>query len=252
MNRPARLAALFAVLILSRLHAETQPACPEQLAKAERLILVVSPGFDRVRAKVELFEKDAEGHWLAEGEAKPAVLGRNGLAWSWAYQEYAADREPIKTEGDRRTPAGFFLAGQPFGFSAGRADGYVRLAPGAHYCVDDPASPHYNTIVPKAKAGGASGEDMAATPIYRQGLFIDYPTNRAAKGGSCIFVHVWRGKEAGTSGCVALAEGDVEQLQHWSQAKKTLIGIIPEAARMRLRACLPAVEQKSSRKSDAN
>jgi L,D-peptidoglycan transpeptidase YkuD (ErfK/YbiS/YcfS/YnhG family) len=180
--------------------------------------------------------------------AKPAVLGKNGLAWAWNYKQYA-EGERIKTEGDRRTPAGLFTLGKPFGFAADQGGGYVRLEAGEHYCVDDPAAAHYNTVVPKSVAGPAHGEDMAAVPIYRQGLFIDYPTNREAKGGSCIFVHVWRGSTSGTAGCIAMAERDVEALQRWSQPHTTAIAILAEDAAARFPGCLPAIDEKPQAKA---
>jgi L,D-peptidoglycan transpeptidase YkuD (ErfK/YbiS/YcfS/YnhG family) len=245
MSRASEFAQRLAALAISfgaSLPAAAEPACPEPLAKADKLILVLSAGFDSLNANIRLFEKDKTSAWKAVGAARPAVLGKNGLAWSWRFSRHAAGGEPVKTEGDRRTPAGFFTLGEPFGFAADEAVGQVQLKAGEHYCVDDPASAHYNTVVPKATAGRAHGEDMAAVAIYRRGLFIDYPTNREAKGGSCIFVHVWRGSTSGTAGCIAMGERDVEMLQHWSQPRMTAIAILAEDALSRFRGCLPVVD----------
>jgi L,D-peptidoglycan transpeptidase YkuD (ErfK/YbiS/YcfS/YnhG family) len=220
--------------------AQEQPACPAEAAGAERLMLVLGSGPDATSAKVQLFEKH-DGRWQPGGGPMAASLGGGGIGWSWTAKSYASPGEPVKTEGDKRSPAGFFPLGKPFGLSARSIPGHVTLRPAEHYCVDDPHSPHYNTVVPKASAGGASGEDMASIPLYRRGLFVDYPTSREAKGGSCIFVHVWRGKNAGTAGCVALAESDVTALQSWSQAKPAIIGILPKNAWERLRACFPGL-----------
>jgi D-alanyl-D-alanine dipeptidase len=96
-------------------------------------------------------------------------------------------------------------------------------------------------VLPKANAGEASGEDMGLEPLYRQGLFVDYPTSAAHRGGSCIFVHVRRAQTAGTAGCVAMAEDDVRELQQWSAGKKTAIGILPESAWKTLRSCFPGI-----------
>jgi D-alanyl-D-alanine dipeptidase len=161
------------------------------------------------------------------------------MAWAWSESRHAG-AGPVKAEGDKRSPAGFFALGKPFGVSSGPA-GYVRLAPGAQYCVDDPASPHYNAIVPKAEAGGASGEDMGMVPLYRQGLFVDYPTNASAKGGSCIFVHTWRSRTSGTAGCVALAEHDVTALQAWAAGRKAMLAILPQSAWSTMRGCFPGL-----------
>jgi D-alanyl-D-alanine dipeptidase len=203
-------------------------------------MLVTGPTLAGLSAKVQLYERLEGKDWQAFGGPKAAVLGKNGMAWSWAHEELA-EGMPLKREGDRSTPAGIFALGKPFGFAESAAPGYVRLRPGEHYCVDDPASPHYNAIVTKAAAAGASGEEMAAMPLYRRGLFVDYPTSRERKGGSCIFVHSWRSRSSGTAGCVALQEADVEFLQRWSAGRKALIAILPQSALERLRSCFPGL-----------
>jgi len=191
-------------------------------------------------ARVQYLERDAAGVWHKALDDERAVLGRAGLGWSRAFADLAGEIQPIKREGDRRTPAGFFEIGGAFGFGPSTDSAvYTSLKPGEHFCVDDPASPHYNTVLPKAEAGaGVSGEDMATIPLYRQGLFLDYPTSRKHKGGSCIFVHVWRRAGAGTLGCVALAESGVKRLQRWTKRKRAVMAILPAEASARLRPCL--------------
>jgi L,D-peptidoglycan transpeptidase YkuD (ErfK/YbiS/YcfS/YnhG family) len=217
--------------------AHKPASCPD-LTGAERLVLVLGEGLDRSGARLRLYERSGKG-WKAGGRAKPAMLGIDGMAWAWNAAAYAGGSS-LKAEGDRRTPAGFFPIGQPFGFSSGPA-GYVRLAPGESYCVDDPASAHYNTVLRKAAAGGASGEDMGTIALYRQGLFVDYPTNARAKGGSCIFLHTWRTRTSSTAGCVALAEKDVRQVQQWTAGRKALIAILPQSAWKTLSRCFPGI-----------
>jgi L,D-peptidoglycan transpeptidase YkuD (ErfK/YbiS/YcfS/YnhG family) len=243
MNRLAKAFSLIVVLSLppaGRAHAQDRQDCPPAITAAERLILVLGSGLDAGVAKLQRFEKQGKV-WRAVGRAKAASLGKSGMAWSWASKHFAPTGERVKAEGDKRTPAGLFPIGKPFGFTPRDVPGYVSLRAGQQYCVDDPKSPLYNSVVPKASAGDVSGEDMATIPLYRQGLFVDYPSSREAKGGSCIFVHVWRRKNAGTAGCVALAERDVMDMQSWSQAKPTVIGILPRSAWDRLRSCFPGL-----------
>lgn len=110
-------------------------------------------------------------------------------------------------------------------------------------CVDDPGSPHYSQIVTREEAGPeVSGEDMPAIPLYRRGLVVDYPTSGAEPAGSCIFIHIWRGKGMGTAGCVAGPEAMVASLQEWAGAGNAAIAILPQAALDRFGACLPAPE----------
>jgi L,D-peptidoglycan transpeptidase YkuD (ErfK/YbiS/YcfS/YnhG family) len=238
------MAAIFAALLALPLGgtraAEPPVACPATLSDAERLVLVLSPDLGSVGATVQFYERADGKSWKAVGKSKPAVLGKNGMAWSYS-SKLAPAGGRVKTEGDGRSPAGFFPLGAPFGFAPSGPAGYVQLKPGAQYCVDDPASPHYNQIVAKSAAGGANGEDMGAIPLYKQGLFVDYPTGRAEKGGSCIFVHIWRRKGVGTAGCVALAERDVKEMQRWSTGRKTLIGILPQSGWEASRSCFPGL-----------
>ena len=74
-----RLAA-FVISVSAALPVATEPACPEPLVKGDKLVLVLSAGFDSLRARVRLFEKDKAAGWRSNGPAKPAVLGVNGLA----------------------------------------------------------------------------------------------------------------------------------------------------------------------------
>lgn len=244
MSKAARFecfAGLFTIAVLAATGSvNAQSDCSNIAGKTQQLILVLSPSMSSASASVQYFERQNDGVWQPVGKKKSAILGRNGLGWSWAFKQFASSTEPIKKEGDGRTPAGFFSVGQAFGFASSGHGNYVHLKKGEHFCVDDPGSPYYGAIVSKEKAGkGVSGEDMAVISLYRQGLFLDYPANRETKGGSCIFVHVWRAKNKPTVGCVALAEDDVKDLQRWSAAKVTVMGILPEKAWPELRPCFP-------------
>ena len=76
-------------------------------------------------------------------------------------------------------------------------------------------------------------------PMYRRGLMVDYPTNIAAKAGSCIFIHVWRAPDKGTGGCVSLPEARLEALQDFVEDGGAVLAIIPRPALGRLGTCLP-------------
>ena len=81
---------------------------------------------------------------------------------------------------------------------------------------------------------------MGAIGLYRRGFFIDYPTNAAERAGSCIFVHVWRSKNSGTSGCVALTQSDVEAIQNWVRPREAVIAILPHVEAKTLETCILA------------
>lgn len=242
MSRPpastrSRMLALAAMLPALGGEARAEPACPVPLAEASRLVLVTTQGMDRVSARLQRFERAGPGQpWQALGPPERAVVGRSGLAWGHGFRGSAQDGEPVKREGDGRTPAGLYRLGRGFGYPATARPGNLVLRPGASLCVDDPASPDYNRIVP-LKAG-LKGEDMGAEPLYRRGLVIDYPSDAAARAGSCIFLHVWRSRSQGTAGCVALPEHRVAALQGFA-TEGAVIAILPDAARARFPGCLP-------------
>ncbi len=145
-----------------------------------------------------------------------ALIGRRGVGWGHAFRRFARKGEPVKVEGDKRAPAGFYKIGSSFGFAAAQRAGYLRLAEGMT-CVDDPASPAYNTIVSRMLVGNkVHGENMSV-PEYRRGLLVDFPTDRKARAGSCIFIHLQLPAGTGTSGCVALPEPQLEALQDFVQ-----------------------------------
>lgn len=228
--------AMFAAIgvgacLLAAEAAATEPAaCPPAVTAAQQLILVTAAGLNAKTARLARYRRGADGAWQADGDPEPAVLGARGLGWAPAFQAEALPGEPLKREGDKRSPAGIFRIGRSFGFAPRAAPGHLVLRPGETICVDDPRSPAYGSIVPRRTLGAkVSGEDMGAIPLYRRGLVVDYPAEAASRSGSCIFVHVWRSAATGTAGCVALSEAGVARLQDFADGP-TAIAILPERA----------------------
>jgi L,D-peptidoglycan transpeptidase YkuD (ErfK/YbiS/YcfS/YnhG family) len=81
---------------------------------------------------------------------------------------------------------------------------------------------------------------MARVPEYRRGLLVDYPSSRGARGGSCVFIHLWLPNKTGTAGCVALREPQLAQLQDFAQGGAVL-AIVPRGALNRFGGCLPSL-----------
>lgn len=218
------------------------PACPAFLDRARQLLVVITRNQDATAARLRLFARDRPGTtWRQDGAAEPALVGRHGLAWGDPFRDQARPGDPVKREGDGRTPAGIFMIGRSFGHAPLARANHLTLRPKSAYCVDDPASPSYNRIVVPARSGPAPrGEDMGAEPLYRRGLVIEYPSNAGRRAGSCIFLHVWRGPSKGTAGCVALPEARVAALQDFTQ-EGAAIAILPEEALARFSGCLPKV-----------
>lgn len=214
-------------------------SCPAPLANARKLVLVTPESMTSTTATMQRYTRNAANEpWRADGGPLTATVGRGGTAWSSAFRSYAAPGEPVKVDGDKRVPAGIYPLGRSFGFAPSRLRGYMRINEGMT-CVDDPASPAYNTITSRDKVGWkVSGENMWRIPEYRRGLVVDYPTDRAAKAGSCIFIHVRKPGAPGTSGCVSLPEPEVERLQHFASGGAVL-AVVPKSALSRFTGCLP-------------
>ena len=215
-------------------------ACPAPLNDAKRLVLVTTETMDSTPATAQLFERaSANDKWRSLGVAEPALVGRTGVAWAPAFRQLARVGEPVKVEGDKRAPAGVYRIGTSFGIVASSRPGYQQITDDT-VCVDDLSSPAYNTITSRSLIGPkVHAENMSKVlPMYRRGLVVDYPTDAAARAGSCIFIHVWRAPTRGTGGCVSMPEERVLALQDFAEAGAVL-AIVPRFALGRLRGCLP-------------
>lgn len=215
--------------------------CPAALSHVQRMVVVTAADMNSRQARLQLFERATpQSPWHADGPAEPAVLGSAGMGWALPFTELAAEGEPLKVEGDNRSPAGIFAFGPTFGFDHLDQPGHIALEKDRHICVDDIASPLYNQIVSRAEAGpGTSAEEMRDIATYKRGMVIDLPTDRAKRTGSCIFLHIWNGPDVGTGGCVGLPETSVETLQSWAGGGQAMIALVPEGAQGRLAGCLP-------------
>lgn len=237
MLRAAVLAV--ALLVLTRpAFSEPDPhpstadasACSPVLMAATRLVVVTAPDMNTVRATARLYTRpDPDAPWVERGAPWPAVVGRNGLGWAWDQPRPGGG--PVKKEGDGKTPAGIFAAGVPFGFDRQPLEDYLVVQSGRTVCVDDVRSPLYNRITTAdALAPGHSHEKMWKTSLYRQGLVVGHKTSAAKRGGSCIFLHVWRGPGSPTAGCVAFSEADMRAVQGAFDGRPSAIAILPAGA----------------------
>jgi L,D-peptidoglycan transpeptidase YkuD (ErfK/YbiS/YcfS/YnhG family) len=229
---------LFVFALIAPYSALAQ-SCPEPLALARQLVLVTADQLASTTASVRRFERATpNAPWQADGGPVTALIGHNGLGWAHAFRAFARKGEPVKVEGDKRAPAGFFKIGRSFGFAASPRPNYLRIMEGMT-CVDDLSSPAYNTITSRAEVGSkVHGENMWRVPEYRRGLLVDYPSDARVRGGSCVFIHLQLPGRTGTSGCVALPEPQLEALQDHVQAGAVL-AILPRQALDRFKSCLP-------------
>jgi D-alanyl-D-alanine dipeptidase len=243
MSSGARWLAALTMVAVAAAHsvaAAHAQSCPAPLANAKRLVLVTAPSMNDMTATMRLYERaSAKEPWRALEAPERATIGRAGMGWSQFFLKVARRGEPLKVEGDKRTPAGIYPIGRSFGVLASSRPDYLHVTPDT-ICVNDVSSPAYNTIASRAQVGPAvHAENMSRIlPMYRRGLLVDYPTDAKKQAGSCIFIHVWRSPTTGTAGCVAMPEPRVEALQDFA-AGGAVLAILPRGALDRLPGCLP-------------
>jgi L,D-peptidoglycan transpeptidase YkuD (ErfK/YbiS/YcfS/YnhG family) len=242
MTLGARWLAAVAMVAVATAHSAAARAqtCPAPLGNAKRLVLVTAPNMNDMAATMRLYERaSANAAWRALDATEPATIGRAGMGWSQFFTRLARRGEPLKVEGDKRTPAGIYPIGRSFGILASSRPDYLHVTSDT-ICVHDLSSPAYNTIASRARVGSAvHAENMSRIlPMYRRGLLVDYPTDARKQAGSCIFIHVWRSPTTGTAGCVAVPEPRVEALQDFA-AGGAVLAILPRGALDRLPGCLP-------------
>ncbi|RPJ83634.1 MAG: hypothetical protein EHM13_06960 [Acidobacteria bacterium] len=249
MNDKTVALALLLAVFVSALSAVAQPDGP--LADARQLLLVVTGNWNAVDGTLLRFDRpDASAAWQAVGPPIPVVVGRTGLAWGRGLHP-SQDGGPVKREGDGKAPAGIFRLGKAFG-QVDEAPAlwhmpYLFLA-GDVECVDDVGSVHYNVLVTKQSVGTPdwkSSEKMWTEPLYKWGVVVEHNQQPVqASGGSCIFLHIWRGPGRGTAGCTAMEEPALTAAIAWLDPARTpLLVQRPREAYARLRSAwgLPGI-----------
>jgi len=188
----------------------------EQLAGDSSQVLLVtgeeSAGFN---ATLYVLEK-RDDKWRNAFPPRQALIGEKGFA-----------PPGRKREGDVRTPSGVFALERTFGYAPGIPSRMpYRQAGENDIWVDDISSPDYNRWVRKGETSAAFFEIMKLPDDrYKYGIVIEYNTDPVVKGaGSAIFIHVRRGENMPTLGCVALPERDILEVLGWlDPAAKPLI-----------------------------
>lgn len=200
------------------------------LERSSQCLVTLAPNWTDTRATLVQLERggtertgarDTEEAWSVLAR-NPVTIGRTGLAWGRGlHPAPVPEGQPVKREGDGKSPAGAFDLGTAFGYAetAETQWPYLRFEPGMH-CVDDPESERYNRIVSESETGGiqwSSSEILAEVgEPYRWGVVVRQnmdPVKPA--GGSCVFLHIWEGPDIPTAGCTAMEAARMEALIRW-------------------------------------
>jgi L,D-peptidoglycan transpeptidase YkuD (ErfK/YbiS/YcfS/YnhG family) len=223
--------------------------------QSTQMIVVTTPGWNAVQGRMQAYERDTpQASWRPVGKSIAIVVGVHGMGWGLGEvpTEGSGIRrpgDPVKKEGDGRSPAGVFALGAAFGDALQPLPGiklaYLPLTPSIE-CVDDVHSNFYNRVVDRSTvaADWNSSEHMRDVgEAYRWGVVVgqnggsqqaeaDSPVRGA---GSCVFLHIWGGPAHGTAGCTAMSQDELETLLVWlDPARKPLLVQLPESAYKRL------------------
>jgi len=222
-----------------------------RLESARQLILVVTPEWGAIEGKLQRYERTEGGSaaWRQYGEALPVVVGKNGLAWAAEFTAKLGDpSDPVKREGDGRSPAGIFTIGPAFGYDPASSHGqlmidYLQVTKDFE-CVDDCQSTYYNQLRERSRTprhDWSSSEVMRRDDdYYRLGVVINhnYPEPVACRG-SCIFLHLWEGPGIGTVGCTAMAAHSMVEVVRWLDRARMPVLIQMTETHRRLSSWVP-------------
>jgi L,D-peptidoglycan transpeptidase YkuD (ErfK/YbiS/YcfS/YnhG family) len=200
------------------------------LSGAGQLILVVADTDTSTHARLDTFAREGDS-WRPVFSC-PAVLGRTGLAWGRGLHR-DRDRtplEPVKREGDGKSPAGAFELLHAFGYSPPDSVRtklpYTQSTPDL-ICFDDIRSEYYAQVVNLREksldpSSLPSHENMHRDDdLYRYVILVEHNTEKPVKGaGSCIFLHIWRGEDSYTAGCTAMSAENMQRLLAWLDPQK--------------------------------
>ena len=131
-----------------------------------------------------------------------------------------------KTEGDLKTPTGYYAI--PFAF--GKTNDlntkleFLEIGP-KHVWVSDTESSEYNKIV--VDQDGSYLNNKANEKLFRNdflydyAIVTDYNMNPIVPGkGSAIFMHIERFENHRTAGCVSMSKEEIVKLIEWLDSGK--------------------------------
>lgn len=189
-----------------------------KLVTADQLVTAIVPDWTSTRAELRLWQRDGATWTLAMGPWQ-GVVGTSGSAWGIGLHGSGAPAGragAVKRERDGKSPAGVFALRGSFGYAPSAASKLPYQAVAAGWeCVDDPQSAHYNAILDKRTTvvDWKSAEQMRRKDaLYKWGVDVAHNASATPGGGSCIFLHVWRGPDSATVGCTAMPEDTLKML----------------------------------------
>jgi D-alanyl-D-alanine dipeptidase len=146
------LCSSIALLALASLAGAQSPRNRAFLSSTQ-IVVVNTRGWNAVDGVLWRYERARPSKkWRLVGKPIPVVVGRSGMAWGIGVlpTETRSALDPVKKEGDGRSPAGLFALTTAFGYASQQLTGwkmpYLNLTPSVE-CVDDSDSRFYTRIL---------------------------------------------------------------------------------------------------------
>ena len=158
-------------------------------------------------------------------------VGKKGLGWGKGLIEIPhKSNEPVKQEGDKKAPAGIFALTHIFSYHKLHNTGLPFLyATQELICVDDSNSPNYNRIIRDNKDEKSFERILRKDGLYEYGVVVGHNQNQLKGAGSCIFLHIERGKNIPTVGCTSMKKNLLVKIIKWlDEEKKPLLIQVPK------------------------
>jgi len=216
------------LLFLVSIHIYADISIPKSTTQ---LLVVASDGFDTPKASMMAYEKSGQ-KWVKAFGPISVNIGRSGLAWGKGLYSFKhKNDDPVKHEGDGKSPAGLFTLESFFGYEPMHFDFPYRQVSSSTLCIDDSASLDYNRIIQSDDPTQyKSFEYMRREDdLYQLGIVVGHNAKAQKQAGSCIFMHIQRGEDAATSGCTAMRKEEILHLMKWlNKANDPLLLQLPK------------------------
>lgn len=218
------------------------------LHSSQQIILIVANDFCTSKARLECYE---EGKKVFD--TIQVNIGTNGLAWGIGEVILTQKpNEPLKYEGDKKSPAGVFQLTDMYGYSkkSNFKMPYLYTNPKL-ICVDESDSLFYNQII-QMHGNEKSFEYMKRDDgQYELGIVVAHNKNAINKRGSCIFLHVKKSQESTTAGCSAMRLDEIQRIGAWIDKSKNPILIqVPKSSSKEILKLYPELQNSELLKEE--
>ncbi len=195
-------------------------------ASSTQLIVSRSEGWQGTDATLQRFERLPGDAWRPVGAPIASTLGRMGLGWGRGLHTTPSGDDPIKHEGDGRSPAGVFRITHSYGYDNAPSGTHLpfQQVTRSWRCVNDAQSEHYNKVLDAKKidVDWNEAEHMRRRDhLYELVIEVDHNhiqhdiRTPVPGDGSCIFLHIWRRPGVPTIGCTAMPLDAMQTLLTW-------------------------------------